>query len=67
MKKTNKQLIKKLTPDTVGESFLIEAVSKYCQTVLEDDTNWGSKTLINKDLWQKIASENLQTIEDHYK
>lgn len=67
MKKTNKQLIKKLMPDTVGESFLIEAVTKYCQTVLADDTDWGNQALINKDLWQVIAKHNLELIKGHYK
>ena len=64
--KTNKALIKKLTTDTVSESFLIEAVTQYCQTVLKDKTDWGN-SLINKDLWQVIASNNLKTIEEHFK
>jgi len=67
VRKTNKGLIKKLTPDTVGETFLIEAVTKYCQTVLADETDWGNKSLINKDLWQVIAKHNLETIKEHYK
>lgn len=67
MKKTNKALIKKLAPDTVGESFLIEAIAKYCQTVLEDKTDWGKQSLINKDLWQVIAKSNLELIKEHYK
>ena len=67
MRKTNKGLIKKLMPDTVGEAFVLEAVTKYCQTVLADETDWGNKALINKDLWQVIAKHNLKLIEEHYK
>ena len=67
MKKTNKQLIKKLMPDTVGESFLIGAVERYCNEVLSDSTNWGNKSLINQDLWQVIAKHNLELIKEHYK
>jgi hypothetical protein len=66
MKKTNKALIKKLMSDSVEEAFVVSAIEQYCQTVLEDQTDWGN-TLINKDLWQVIASNNLKTIEEHYK
>jgi hypothetical protein len=64
--KTNKALIKKLMTDSVEEAFVVSAIEQYCQTVLEDQTDWG-KTLINKDLWQVIASNNLRTIEEHFK
>ena len=64
--KTNKALIKKLMTDSVEEAFVVSAIEQYCQTVLEDQTDWG-KTLINKDLWQVIASNNLKTIEEHFK
>ena len=67
MSKKNKTLIKKLCNDSIDEAFLVEAVTKYCQTVLADETDWGNKSLINKDLWQMIAKQNLQTIEEHYK
>ena len=63
---TNKALIKKLMGDSVEEAFVVSAIEQYCQTVLEDQTDWG-KTLINKDLWQVIASNNLRTIEEHFK
>jgi hypothetical protein len=62
----NKALLKKLIGDGIDEAFVISAIESYCQTVLEDDTDWG-KTLINKDLWQTIASQNLFIIEEHYK
>jgi hypothetical protein len=62
----NKALLKKLMGDGIDEAFVISAIESYCQTVLEDDTDWG-KTLINKDLWQTIASQNLIIIEEHYK
>ena len=64
--KTNKALIKKLMGDSIEEAFVVSAIEQYCQTVLEDQTDWG-KTLINKDLWQVIASNNLRTIEEHFK
>ena len=64
--KTNKALIKKLMGDSIEEAFVVSAIEQYCQTVLEDQTDWG-KTLINKDLWQVIASNNLKTIEEHFK
>jgi hypothetical protein len=66
MRKTNKTLIKKLTTDTVSESFLIEAVTQYCKTVINDKTDWGN-SLINKQLWQVIASTNLELMKEHYK
>ena len=65
-KNRNKDLIKKLLGDTVDEAFVISAVESYCQTVLGDTEDWGN-SLINKDLWQTIASQNLQIIEEHYK
>jgi hypothetical protein len=64
---SNKALIKKLLGDTIDEAFVISAIESYCQTVLEDETNWDARTLINKELWQVIATRNLQTIEEHYK
>jgi len=69
MRKTpnNKALIKKLIPDTVGEAFLIEAMTRYCQTVLEDQTDWGDKSMINQDLWNVLAEHNLKLIKEHYK
>ena len=66
-RKTNKALLKKLTPDSVGEAFVLTAIEKYCQTVLADETDWGNKSLINKDLWQVIAKHNLETIKEYYK
>ena len=66
-RKTNKGLIKKLMPDTVGEAFLIEAITKYCQTVLADEGEWNERSLINGDLWRVIAKHNLETIKEHYK
>jgi hypothetical protein len=63
---SNKALIKKLMGDSIEEAFVVSAIEQYCQTVLEDQTDWGN-TLINKDLWQVIASNNLRTIEEHYK
>jgi len=62
-KKTNKQLIKALTTDTIEEAFLVCAMERYCQTVLE-----GGETsnLINATLWQTIAKQNLETIKEHY-
>jgi hypothetical protein len=66
MKKTNKTLLKKLIEDSVDEAFVISAIEQYCQTVLGDESDWGN-TFINKDLWQTIASHNLQVIEEHYK
>jgi len=66
MSKMTKELIKKMLGDSIDEAFVISAVESYCQTVLKDDTDWG-KTLINKELWQVIATRNLQTIEEHYK
>jgi hypothetical protein len=64
--KTNKALFKKLLGDSIDEAFVLNAIEQYCQTVLEDQTDWG-KTLINKELWQTVATHQLQTIEEHYK
>ena len=66
MKKTNKALIKKMLVDTIDEAFVICAVERYCQTVLEDTDEW-SNLMINNDLWRTISKHNLRTIEDHYK
>jgi len=63
---SNKALFKKMLGDSIDQAFVISAIESYCQTVLEDDTDWG-KTLINKELWQVIATRNLKTIEEHYK
>lgn len=64
--KSNKALIKKLTSDSVGEAFLIEAMEKYCRDVIADESDWGNQSLINKDLWQVIAKQNLEIIDQHY-
>jgi hypothetical protein len=66
MCKKNKTLIKKLCEDTIDEAFLICAMEKYCQTVLEDGDDWEA-SMINKELWQIIAKRNLETIKEHYK
>ena len=65
--RTNKQLIKAMSDCSVSEAFLLTAVEKYCQTVLEDQTDWGDKSLINQDLWKIIAQENLDILKEHYK
>jgi hypothetical protein len=65
-KPTNKALIKKLLGDTIDEAFVICAVERYCQTVLEDTDDW-SNLMINKDLWRTISQTNLETIREHYK
>jgi len=62
----NKALLKKLMGDSIDEAFVISAIESYCQTVLGDTEDWGN-SLINKDLWQTIASQNLFIIEEHYK
>lgn len=67
MRKTNKGLLKKLTPDTVGEAFVLEAISRYCKEILSDSTQWGDRSLINEELWKVIAKHNLETIKEHYK
>jgi len=63
---SNKALFKKMLGDSIDEAFAISAIESYCQTVLGDTEDWG-KTLINKELWQVIATRNLQIIEEHYK
>ncbi len=65
-KPTNKALIKKLLGDTIDEAFVICAVERYCQDVLDNTDDW-SNLMINKDLWQVIAKANLETIKEHYK
>ena len=67
MRKTNKQLIKKLSPDSVGEAFLLMGIERYCNEILSDSIEWNKRSLINKDLWQVIAKHNLKLIEEHYK
>ena len=62
----NEALIKKMLGDSIDQAFVISAIESYCQTVLEDDTDWG-KTLINKELWQTIAKQNLFIMKEHYK
>jgi len=62
---SNKALIKKLTGDTIDNAFLICAMERYCQTVLEDGDEWEG-LMINKDLWQVIAQRNLELIKEHY-
>ena len=66
MRKKNKTLIKKLCNDSIDEAFLVCAMEKYCKEVLADETDWGNQALINKDLWQVIAKQNLETIKEHY-
>jgi hypothetical protein len=66
-RKTNKALIKKLSPDSVGEAFLLMGIERYCNEILSDSTEWNKRSLINKDLWQVIAKHNLKLIEEHYK
>lgn len=58
--KRNKTLLKAITPDTVGEAFVLNAVAFYSKAVLADSTNWGERSLINQDLWKTIAKHNLE-------
>ena len=66
-RKTNKGLIKKLTPDAVGEAFVITAIERYCQQILSDSMEASDRSLINMDLWKVIAKHNLETIKEYYK
>jgi hypothetical protein len=63
MKMTNKQLIKRLTPDTISEAFLLQAVEYYSHQILSDSSEW-KHPFINQDLWQVIAKHNLRKIEE---
>jgi hypothetical protein len=60
VQRTNKKLLKAITPDTVGESFVLNAVAFYSKAVLADSTSWGERSLINQDLWKTIAKHNLE-------
>jgi hypothetical protein len=62
----NKALLRKLIGDSIDEVFVISAIESYCRTVSEDTEDWGN-SLINKDLWQTIAKQNLTILEEHYK
>ena len=56
----NKTLLKAMTPDSVGESFVLSAVTFYSKVILADSTSWGERSLINQDLWKVIAKHNLE-------
>ena len=62
----SKKLIKEMTADSIDQAFVLTAIESYCIQVLNDNSDWGN-SLINKDLWQVIASNNLKTIEEHFK
>lgn len=66
MKKTNKQLIKKLLGDTIDEAFVICAVERYSNQILSDSIEPNERSLINQDLWQVVAKHHLETIKEHY-
>ena len=57
MRKIN-EVIKNLKDNPLGEAFLMTAIHSYCLQVMGDDSDWGN-SLVNKDLWQSLASEVL--------
>jgi hypothetical protein len=61
---TAKRKIKLMMNDAIDEAFILTAIEKYCHEVLADETDWGDRSLINKDLWQCIARLNLATMEN---
>jgi hypothetical protein len=63
----NEALIKKMLGDSIDQAFVISAVEYYCNEVLSDSTDWGNQSLVNKDLWQTIAKQNLFIMKEHYK
>ena len=61
---TNKQLIRKLTVDSIDEVFVICAVEYYAKAVLEDEgKSFMNNSLINYHLWKVCANQALETIE----
>lgn len=64
---TNKALLKKLIGTSLDEVFVITAIEKYCLTVMEDETDWGDRSLIDQQMWRVIAKQNLATMKAHYK
>jgi hypothetical protein len=62
MKQSNKQLIKSLTTDVMGEAFVLQAIEYYANEVLSDSTK-RCNAFINPELWQEIAKDSLDKIE----
>ena len=56
-------LLKRLSNDSVSKSFLLCAVETYSKQVLADKSDW-SRSLINKALWDVIAKQNLEIINE---
>jgi len=49
-----KAIIKQFNHEPLAEAFILEAITRYANDVLADDSDWGN-SIISKQTWQGIA------------
>jgi len=59
------ELAKQIEHDPLRKAFILTAVESYSRSVINDPTDWGN-SLVNKQVWQSIAKENLTMLEMEY-
>jgi hypothetical protein len=49
-----KAIVKQFNHEPLAEAFILEAITRYANDVLADDSDWGN-SIISKQAWQGIA------------
>ena len=64
--KTNRQLVDSMMniskQGVLKQVFILEAIYKYSQLVLEDKSKWEEGSIISQDAWRHCAQECLEAI-----
>lgn len=50
-----KSIAKLFAHEPLAEAFIIEAINRYADDVLADESDWGN-SIVSKQAWQGIAS-----------
>jgi hypothetical protein len=55
-----KAIVKLFNHEPLAEAFILEAITRYANDVLADDSDWGN-SIISKQAWRGIA----QAMKEH--
>ena len=68
MKSSNELLSDLLTWSKSGSlmhAYVVEALAKYSDQVLQDDSDWGN-SFVSKEAWQRCAREVKETLDKNF-
>lgn len=62
--KTSAQKLRSMAKDAQLSGYITEAIRHYSNEVLSDSTDWGDKSLINKEYWQMLARLAMEKVNE---